>query len=234
MINILAVGNSFSQDATAFIELMSEKIFVRNLYVGGCSLERHCEMLKEGAAYSFQENGEHTADVTLEKALASNHWDYITVQQVSGLSGIRESFYPFLTDLVAFIRARSSAEILLHETWAYENGSDHPDFARYERDQKRMQAMIEKTYANIARMEKMRVVPTGKLIALLRGNDFFDTKKGGRSLCRDGFHLDFAYGRVAAAALWIKFFTRRLPAFFNRKDLSEGYALIRKMLDEVD
>jgi len=49
MIKILAIGNSFSQDATALIELLTDKIYVRNMCIGGCSLKQHCEMINQAA-----------------------------------------------------------------------------------------------------------------------------------------------------------------------------------------
>ncbi len=50
MIKILMVGNSFSQDASAKVEALTDKLFIRNLYIGGCSLERHAELLRTGEA----------------------------------------------------------------------------------------------------------------------------------------------------------------------------------------
>ena len=39
---VLFVGNSFSNDATRYLQFIAgEELFVRNLYIGGCSLERH-------------------------------------------------------------------------------------------------------------------------------------------------------------------------------------------------
>ena len=44
--NILAIGNSFSQDATTYLHQVAkadgEDITVINLYIGGCSLYKHC------------------------------------------------------------------------------------------------------------------------------------------------------------------------------------------------
>ena len=52
-IKILAIGNSFSQDAIEqyFWELAEAegiRVVVGNLYFGGCSLEGHLSFLKEG------------------------------------------------------------------------------------------------------------------------------------------------------------------------------------------
>ena len=235
MIKILAVGNSFSLDATAFIEPMCDEIFVRNLYIGGCSLETHCRMADTGEkGYVYQQNGETVKLSSFEEALTAEAWDFVTVQQVSGLSGVEESYYPDLTKLLAYIRKFTSAEIVLHETWAYETGSDHPDFARYGNDKKEMHRKIKETYAQISRREKLKTILTGDLIEKLRGYDFYNVNKGGISHCRDGYHLSFYYGRMAAAELWIKFFTGKAPSFFERGDLSEGYALIKKCLGEME
>ena len=61
-IHILAIGNSFSRDATAYLHAVCESMgistFVANLYIGGCSLERHwCNVEKNKQAYQYQENG---------------------------------------------------------------------------------------------------------------------------------------------------------------------------------
>ena len=45
MYKVLAIGNSFSEDATHFLHQICESSGIENevvnLYVGGCSLERH-------------------------------------------------------------------------------------------------------------------------------------------------------------------------------------------------
>ena len=39
MKKILCIGNSFSQDATRYLEAIADgELFVRNCYIGGCSL----------------------------------------------------------------------------------------------------------------------------------------------------------------------------------------------------
>ncbi len=52
------------------------------------------------------------------------------------------------------------------------------------------------------------VIPTGSVIQNIRENiPEFDYKNGGKSLCRDGFHLSFDYGRLIAAYVWLKSLT---------------------------
>ena len=44
---ILFIGNSFSQNATRYIRQISDgTLFVRNLYIGGCSLETHAKNIE--------------------------------------------------------------------------------------------------------------------------------------------------------------------------------------------
>ena len=46
------------------------------------------------------------------------------------------------------------------------------------------------------------LIPTGTVIQTLRASlPEFRYREGGRSLCRDGFHLSLDYGRFAAAAI---------------------------------
>ena len=63
MIKILAIGNSFSQDATHYLHQIAAAdhvdLKVVNLYIGGCSLERHWNnILTEAEDYLYEENGE--------------------------------------------------------------------------------------------------------------------------------------------------------------------------------
>ncbi len=234
MIKILTIGNSFSQDATAMLEMINPDIFVRNLYIGGCPLERHFQNLTTNEkAYEYQENGEPclTRRVSIKEALLIEEWDYITVQQVSHLSGEKESYYPYLTELLQYIRQYSDAKILLHRTWAYESGSEHPEFYRYDNNPEKMYQAIKQTTEEVSQKENLPIIDVGEVIYRLKKYDFFNIEKGGISLYRDKFHMNFGYGRLVAALVWSKFFGGKLPAFFDRKDLSEGFKIIKKEIE---
>ncbi len=196
MIKILAIGNSFSQDAVYYLHdiamAANTKIKVVNLYIGGCSLEMHWNNINADAAnYDYELNGLPVGrKISIREALQEESWDYITLQQVSGDSGILDSYEPFITDIYNYVRQQvPAAEILLHQTWAYEVDSQHPAFAKYDRDQKRMSQLIEVAYTNLSNRMDMRIIPCGKVIEELRTYPTFDYTKGGISLCRDGFHM---------------------------------------------
>lgn len=233
---ILCIGNSFSQDSTALLQLLTDKITVRNLYIGGCSLDMHVANIENDAAkYELQENGEkmQNALVSIKEALISDKWDYITVQQVSGRSGVYDSFYPYLVELLDYVRKYSDAEIVLHETWSYEIGSGHPDFVTYNSDREQMAQAIKETYEKVSAKENLRIIRVGEAVQNLRAKPSFDYKNGGLSLNRDGFHLSLSYGRLLAASVWCKFFTGEIPQFFNNENLSQPMREVLEVLNIV-
>lgn len=233
---ILSIGNSFSQDSTALLQLLTDKITARNLYIGGCSLDMHAANIENDAAkYELQENGEkmQNALVGVKEALISDKWDYITVQQVSGRSGVYESFYPYLGELLDYVRKYSDAEIVLHETWSYEIGSGHPDFAIYNSDREQMAQAIKETYEKVSAKENLRIIRVGEAVQNLRAKSSFDYKNGGLSLTRDGFHLSLSYGRLLAASVWCKFFTGEIPQYFNNENLSQPMREVLEVLNIV-
>ena len=65
MIKILAIGNSFSEDATHYLYQMAQvdnvDMKVVNLNIGGCSLEQHWNNIRVNASeYRYEENGNVT------------------------------------------------------------------------------------------------------------------------------------------------------------------------------
>ena len=172
MLKILALGNSFSTDSTAHLEKMTSGAYVRNLYIGGCSLERHANNLNSNVAdYEFQRDGVRLSDslVAANEIIASDAWDVITVQQVSGLSGVYDSHYPHLTTVLGHIRTLCpAAKIVWHQTWAYATYSAHGDFPRYDRDQHKMYAMIDEVSHRVAAENGLDIIEVGRAIQALR------------------------------------------------------------------
>lgn len=236
MVKILAIGNSFSQNATELLQLFNNELFVRNLYIGGCSLAMHCDNIKGNVkAYDYQENGAklYPFQISIKDALLLEKWDYITVQQVSGYSGKIESYYPYIEELIKYVKKYSDAEIVLHQTWAYDNYSTHPHFKLYDSDRKVMYGQIAETTRKVAEKEKLRTIPVGEAIEKLRAVDLFVPENGGLSLTCDGFHLSENYGRFSAAAVWLKFFTGELPEFLNKENLSTPFKKIKEILIQM-
>lgn len=207
---ILAIGNSFSQDATTYLHqtalAQGIELDVYNLYIGGCPLEKHCLNLETGAeAYELQHNGVPTGQmVSLMDMLRLHPWDVITTQQASHDSGWMETYEPFMGMLAQTIRREvPGARFLLHETWAYEHTSDHTGFLRYRRNQQEMYERLRLCYYSMAYKYGLDVIPCGDLIQKARALPAFHTPSGGQTLCRDGFHMNL-YGRYLLSCAWIK------------------------------
>ena len=210
---ILSIGNSFSTDAQYWLKDIADAggvdLEVWNLFIGGCSLERHMENVVSGeAAYDLLINGKQVSKCSILSALKAGKWDYITLQQASGFSGLWESYENTLVPLSEYVKRNApEAEIVIHETWAYEKTSTHPHFEWYGCDQKKMHEALKSCYERAAEAIGARIIPVGNTVAKLRETEAFDVEKGGESLSRDGFHLSFVMGRYLAAAVWYVFFT---------------------------
>lgn len=211
---ILSIGNSFSQDAHKWLNQIADSVGVElycaNLYIGGCSLERHWNnYLSREDAYDYEISGKADGKISLSDALVKEDWDVITLQQVSGFSGIFSTFEPYLSDLIKAIREICpNAEILLHKTWAYEADSEHPDFKNYGCSTDKMYDEITKAYSEASEKTGLKVILSGDIIQFLRKNvKEFDVENGGLKLTRDSFHLSYNYGRFAVSLVWLKTLT---------------------------
>ena len=205
---MLCIGNSFSWDAVEqeLVPLCDEKnvqVEIHNLYYGGCSLQQHAEfLLKDTAAYSHRvcTNAEPRVikdTISLRQALQDGDYDYISLQQASHDSGIRSTYEPWLSMLVDTIRAyQPNARICWMQTWAYSQDSKHPDYPRYHNNQQEMWDSIV-----ACTPKQLPVIPCGAAIQLARQT------KLGDSLCRDGYHLNYVYGRYTAACVWYEMIT---------------------------
>lgn len=210
---ILSIGNSFSIDAQTYVRDIAlagnEEMILGNLYIGGCSLERHMQNVLSGeAAYEYYFNNEYQGVSTIDTALNDDDWDFITLQQASHFSGIWETYEPYLEQLAEYVRGRvPRAEIVIHETWAYEFDSAHGAFPNYRRDRFYMHEQLKSAYKKAAELIGARVIPVGDAVSAARENPAFDPEKGGARLTRDGFHLSMTMGRFLAGAVWYEFFT---------------------------
>ncbi|MGN1410703.1 MAG: DUF4886 domain-containing protein [Eubacteriales bacterium] len=209
---ILSIGNSFSQDAHAYLHNIAASMGIEleclNLYIGGCSLETHADNLKNDAkAYSPEYNGiPAPTPISIKDALTACKYDAITLQQASHFSGKYETYFPHLRILFDACREfQPDAEILIHETWAYEIDSTHSAFPDYGSSQRQMYLSLREAYRNAADELGVGIIPVGDCVQYFRENiPEFDYKNGGVSLNRDGFHLSIPLGRMLASYVWIE------------------------------
>ena len=223
VIRILCIGNSFSWDAVEqeLVPLCAQKgveVEVHNLYYGGCSLQQHAQfLLADSAAYSHRvcEPNPNPSlkgrepqirivkdTISLKQALRDGKYDYISLQQASHDSGIRDTYEPWLSLLIDSVRAyQPEAQLCWMQTWAYSQDAKHPAFPRYHNSQQEMWDSIQACVKSQITNHKLQIIPCGTAIQLARQT------KLGDSLCRDGYHLNYVYGRYTAACVWYEILT---------------------------
>ncbi|MBQ8893819.1 MAG: DUF4886 domain-containing protein [Clostridia bacterium] len=201
---VLSIGNSFSQDAHRWLKDICVNGGVDadfyNLYIGGCSLERHwAEFCSGEESYDYEINAEKTRKISLKEALSAEKWDIVTLQQASYASGRPETYQPYLKDLVAEVKkVCPGAKLYMHQTWAYDAAFQGKTFEPYHFDQQEMFARLAAAYQKAAEELGVPLISVGAAIQKLRSIPPFDTV----SLNRDGFHLSHLYGRYLAGLVW--------------------------------
>ena len=211
VIRILAVGNSFSEDAVEqyLYELAREsdyELVIGNAYRGGQGFESHWKDVSTFAnTFEYRKivGGEKTnrPKSSLRSIIEDEPWDYITFQQVSQDSGRPETYEPFLTYLINYVKlyaVNKDVKLGFHMTWAYAKDSTHGGFANYGKDQLTMyESIVAATKGALKRHPELSfLIPSGTAIQNAR------TSRLGDTLNRDGFHLDYNIGRYTAACTW--------------------------------
>ena len=237
-LKVLAIGNSFSEDAIEnylyeLADAVDKKIIIGNLYIGGAPIDLHVKnAIEDNENYSYRKTTADGTKTTTEKvsisqAMEDEEWSYISLQQVSQLSGKYDIIMEHLPHLWTYVTAHADPDtkLIYHQTWAYQHDSDHGGFANYDRDQKKMyKAIVDAT----KKIDKSRdfefIVPAGTAIQNARSSSLGDT------FTRDGYHLELNYGRFTAACTWYqKLFDLDVRKnAYKPEDVSDKQATIAK------
>lgn len=238
VLRVLAIGNSFSEDAVEHYlwELGQEAgidFVIGNAFRGGWSLAAHWKDASTRAAntdYRKVVNGRRTnmGKRTIKDIVTDEPWDVITLQQVSQEAGREESYEPSLSLMIGYVKAlatNDSVRLGFHQTWAYAQDSSHGGFANYDRNQFLMYASIvaavEEAMQN-HRGDLQFYIPVGTAIQNARTTELADPVIGesqpvNRELTRDGFHLNYTIGRYIAACTWLEALTGISPVGFKMR-----------------
>ena len=209
IVRILAIGNSFSQDAVEqylyeLFDADGQKVIIGNLYIGGCRLDTHHSNMQSGAAkYAYRKVVDgvktETPNVSLLTGLKDEDWDFVSIQQASGSSGQYDTYTPYLPELLKYIQDNAgNPTLMFHQTWAYASSSDHGEFPKYDSNQMTMYNAIMSAVSSAMRDNPSIsvLIPSGTAIQNAR------TSYLGDSFNRDGYHLETTYGRYTAACTW--------------------------------
>lgn len=204
ILKILTIGNSFSDDTMQYVYKIAksagvEKIKLGNLYIGGCSLDTHTSNAKTNArAYDYRTNSAdawvNTPSYRMKDAITSENWDFISLQQASGSSGIANTYanLQYMIDYVSELAPES--KLVFNMTWAYQKDATHAEFPKYESNQIKMyESIVAAVQSEVATKSRIEyIVPNGTAIQNAR------TSYVGDRLTRDGFHLSLDLGRYIA------------------------------------
>lgn len=207
-INVLSIGNSFSQDAQRYLHELAKSEGVPmetvNLFIGGCPLERHFRnMVGDRRDYTLQVDG-HSAEgfsMSIDEALTARNWDVITLQQASHFSYQEDSYFPYIEELADYVRSCCpKAKLLIHQTWGYETGSErviNHGFQTYDE----MFAEVKRCYDKAAEaIGADGILRCGEALQ-------YALHHGVEKVHRDTFHAGLGLGRFILALVWYGYIT---------------------------
>lgn len=238
---VLCVGNSFSEDASRYLHQIARAdkvdINVANLMIGGCFFYKHFRnFMSDAKDYTLGFNGvSTTVRVTMTEVLLSNEWDCVSIQQASAFSPDYNTYQPYADALCDHIReCVPKTKLLVHETWAYEEGSakllsvNGAKYTKREEMYNDIRASYQKLYNDVG---ADLYIESGTLFQKLIEN-------GITNVHRDTFHASFGVGRYAIGLLWYKRLTGNCVSGNTFRDfdeeISEDVVLkIQKIVDEM-
>jgi hypothetical protein len=168
-VKLLAIGNSFSGDATAYlrdlVEAGGNTLVSGHASIGGCPLDRHVRHAMahekdpedpQGRPYTV--GGKK---VSLKQLLLSEEWEYVTIQQASIKSFDIETYRPYAQQLVDYVHEYApNARVVFHETWAYR--ADDPMFKSGKVTRQQMYDRLHDAYSTIAdEIHAAGMIPVG-------------------------------------------------------------------------
>ena len=237
--NVLTIGNSFSEDATRYLHDIARAdgvdLQTTDLYIGGCTLERHYRNMLSGKdVYSLIYNGDRTGlYVSLEEAILSKTWDVVTLQQSSQIAFDKDSYFPYIDELAAYIKKCSpKCKIYMHQTRSYEDGNPWFETRPY-KNLCEMIPDVAKVCAEVAdHIGADGIIRCGELVKRMY-------EEGLSPIWRDGWHTSKGLGRYALGLLWYRTLARAKVeengfSYFDEPIPDETVLKIKKIVDSFE
>jgi hypothetical protein len=169
-IKLLTVGNSFSQNATKYLDRIVEadgNVLVHHrCVIGGSGPEQHLAKAAIHEKDSRDRAGLYSSGRSLKQELLAEKWDVVTIQQASIRSHDVTKYRPAAKELYDYVKKYAPAsEVVIHQTWAYR--VDDPRFATpfskpgEPGTQKEMYDGLSSAYRTIAKELGVRRIPVG-------------------------------------------------------------------------
>ena len=175
-VRLLTVGNSFSGNATKYLDPLvkaaGHTLIHQPVVVGGAPLSLHWGRAELHEKNPTDPGGLYANQKSLKQMLAAQPWDFVTIQQASIKSHDLASYRPFAKQLHDYIKQHAPhAEVLIHQTWAYR--VDDPRFSpATAKDgepatQAQMYEQLTRAYTTIAAELGVRRLPVGDAFHLV-------------------------------------------------------------------
>lgn len=247
-IKILTVGNSYSNDACAWLEKILksasyEDVVIGYINYGGCNVNNHWSNVDEdttndfGAEFFVNYNGtfqryptsdEFTLSDGYKFLLSLCEWDYVIIQHGPKHVEIRET-YSHLPDLLDFVKKNlksPKAKLLYHMIWKYNDNVEGGSTAACYADIIDITKNIAENYKDF-----VGVIPAATMRQNMMSSYLTD-----KDISRDYGHMGLGFGRYALGLLWYSYLTGGSPddiSFVPKiSDVSEEL-LARYEFDEV-
>lgn len=171
-LKVLAVGNSFTTNATRYLpQIVSASpksgLVLGLATIGGGPLDQHWRAVVAHQADAQDPKGRIYGKKGLQDKLQEQAWDVITIQQNSYKSTDVSSYRPYARKLAEYIRKQApDAELVIHQTWAY-----RADDSRFSADysQSAMYRDLTNAYQTIAsEIEVEKIIPVGRAFQMAR------------------------------------------------------------------
>lgn len=169
-IHLLTVGNSFSHNAMHYLPALAKAdgnlLVLAEANIGGASMEVHWVKVEQHEKDPNDPHGTYYAHKGLKEILASDKWDFVTIQQASIKSHDPATYQPFAGELRDYVaKYAPQAELLVHETWPYRVDDarfavTHPASGQ-PATQEQMYQQLSAAYRAIAAELKLRIIPVG-------------------------------------------------------------------------
>ena len=186
---ILMLGNSFTT-ANHMPDMLDE--------LTGAEIVQHT---RGGERLADQLNPKTKMGKRTQEALQNEKWDFVILQEMSnGPITSKASFLENAEKLCEKIR-ENGAKPVFYATWAYQRGGKKLETFGMDYDE--MYQKLRANYYKEAQKYGLDLIPCGDVIQTLRKEKEFNVREGGISLCRDGFHMNYLYGRYALACTWL-------------------------------
>ncbi len=236
---VLSIGNSFSQDAQRYLSRIAKAdgVYLQtyNLCIGGCPLSRHYRNIFSGKqSYMIEMNGETVGFfISLKEALLNRDWDVITIQQVSHEAPNYETYQPYLNTIIEYVKELApKAKIVVHQTWAYEEGCNRLVNELKYGSYKDMLNDIIASYKKAAEeIGADLIIPAGEVFDAIIEN-------GIEKIHRDTYHASLGVGRYALGLIWYKMLTgndisENSFCDFDEEVTPEQIEIVKKCVSEV-